>query len=90
VPSGRAEDINLYHDSFIMTGQSKIIQRKKRKTYNIEGHAHELIFSCYHHYNYLNDPQCCTFFMEELSSARARRYKEGLFPDDSGIPFLMK
>jgi len=26
---GRAEDINLYHDSFIMTDQSKIIQRKK-------------------------------------------------------------
>jgi len=24
--SGRAEDINLYHDTFIMTDQSKIIQ----------------------------------------------------------------
>ena len=27
--SGRAEDINLYNDSFIMTDQTKIIQRKK-------------------------------------------------------------
>jgi len=119
VPSGRAEDINLYHDSFIMTDQSKQIQRKKRKTYNIEGHAHELTFSCYHQYDYLNDPKCCTFFMEELtsvrekyqfyieanpvradlvenpedwkwSSARVRRYKEGLVPDDSDIPLLMK
>ena len=72
VPSGRAKDINLYHDSFIMTDQSKIIQRKKRKTYNIEGHAHELTFSCYHQYDYLNDPKCCTFFMEELSSAREK------------------
>jgi len=31
VPLGRAEDINLYHNSFIMTDQSKQIQRKKRK-----------------------------------------------------------
>ena len=88
-------------------------------TYNIEGHAHELTFSCYHQYNYLNDPQCCTFFMEELSSAReeyqfyiaanpvradlvenpedwkwssarGRKYNEGLVLDDSDIPFLMK
>ena len=55
-----------------MTDQSKNIQRKRRKTYNIEGHAHELTFSCYHQYNYLNDSQCCIFFMEELSSAREK------------------
>jgi len=102
-----------------MTDQSKQIQRKKRKTYNIEGHAHECTFSCYHQYNYLNDPQCCAFFTKEISSARekyqfyieanpvhadltenpedwkwssarVRRYKEGLVPDDSDIPFLMK
>jgi len=119
VPSGRAEEINLYHNIFIMmTDQSKQIQRKRRKTYNIEGHTHELTFSCYHQYNYLNDPQACIFFMEELSSARdkyqfyieanpvgaglvedpedwkwssarARRYNEGLVPDDSDIHFLM-
>jgi len=56
----------------MMSDQSKQIQRKRRKTYNIEGHAHELTFSCYHQYNYLNDPQCCIFFMEELSSAREK------------------
>ena len=116
---GRAENINLFKYKFIMTYQSKQIRRKKRKTYNIEGHAYELTFSCYHQYNYLNDPQCCTFLMEELSSvrekyqfyieanpfradlvenpedwkwssARAGRYKEGLVPDDSDMPFLMK
>jgi len=55
-----------------MNNQSKQIQRKRRKTYNIEGHAHELTFSCYHQYNYLNDPQYCIFLMEELSSAREK------------------
>ena len=50
----------------------KKMKRKKRKTYNIEGHAHSLTFSCYHQYEYLNDPQCCTLFIEELSSAREK------------------
>lgn len=56
-----------------MNNQSKIIQRKK-KSYNLEGHAQELIFSCYHQYNYLNYPICCTIFMEELLSDR-RKYQ---------------
>ncbi|MCJ7812184.1 transposase [bacterium] len=50
----------------------KIIQRKKRKSYNITGHAHELTFSCYHQYDYLNDPLCCRLLMEELSTARVK------------------
>jgi putative transposase len=50
----------------------KKIQRKKRKTYNTEDHAHELTFSCYHQYDYLNDPISCKLFMEELSSAREK------------------
>jgi len=53
-----------------MTDNSKEKIRKKRKTYNIEGHAHELTFSCYHQYCYLEDPVSCTIFMEELSAAR--------------------
>ena len=67
---GRVEDINLYIDSFIMTDQTKIIMKEKRKTYNTEGHAHELTFSCYHQYDYFNDTKCCTIFMEELQLAR--------------------
>jgi hypothetical protein len=39
------------------------IQRKKRKSYNIVGHAHELTFSCYHQYAYLNNPICCKLFL---------------------------
>jgi len=72
VPSGRAKDINLYTDNFMTNSQTKKIQRKKRKTYNIEGHAHELTFSCSHQFDYLNDPKCCTLFIEELSLAREK------------------
>ena len=75
--------------------------KKKRKTYNTEGHAHGLTFSCYHQYDYLNDPKCCAIFMEvnpvraelvenpedwKWSSARAREYQVGLLPDDFDIP----
>ena len=45
-------------------------QRKKLKRYDIPGHAHELTFSCYHRLHYLNDPNCCTLFIDELSQAR--------------------
>ena len=55
-----------------MNDQSKKLHRKKRKTYNIAGHAHELTFSCYHQYDYFNDPICCTLFIEELLSAREK------------------
>ena len=68
--SSRLEDINLYIESFIMTDQIKKILRKKRETYNIEDHAHELTFLCYHQYEYLKDPKCCVIFMEELQLAR--------------------
>ena len=53
-----------------MSKQVKTVHRKKRKTYNIKGHAHELTFSCYHQYNYLNDPRSCELFLDELSTAR--------------------
>ncbi|MBN1366122.1 MAG: transposase [Syntrophaceae bacterium] len=55
-----------------MENSLKIIQRKKRKSYNIAGHAHELTFSCYHQYDYLKNPLCCRLFMEELSKARGK------------------
>ncbi len=45
-------------------------QRKKLKRYDIPGHAHELTFSCYHRFHYLNDPICCALFIDELSQAR--------------------
>ncbi len=45
-------------------------QRKKLKRYDIPGHAHELTFSCYHRFPYLNDPNCCILFIDEVSQAR--------------------
>ncbi|MBN2029441.1 transposase [bacterium] len=55
-----------------MEDSLKIIQRKKRKSYNIAGHAHELTFSCYYQYDYLKNPLCCRLFMNELSTARIK------------------
>ena len=53
-----------------MTTHSNTEQRKKLKRYDIPGHAHELTFSCYHRFHYLNDPICCALFIDELSQAR--------------------
>ncbi len=53
-----------------MTTHPNTEQRKKLKRYDIPGHAHELTFSCYHRFHYLNDPNCCTLFIDELSQAR--------------------
>ena len=50
-----------------MTTHPNTEQRKKLKRYDIPGSAHELPFSCYHRFHYLNDP---TLFIDELSQAR--------------------
>ena len=44
--------------------------KKKLKRFNIPGHAHELTFSCYHRYKYLEDTILCNIFLKELDSAR--------------------
>jgi hypothetical protein len=38
---------------------------KKVKHFNSAGHAHELTFSCYRRYNYLNDSDACDIFLAE-------------------------
>ena len=43
---------------------------KKLKHYNSQGHVHELTFSCYHRYKYLNDPIACEMFIEELFQSK--------------------
>ncbi len=53
-----------------MTTHPNTEQRKKLKRYDIPGHAHELTFSCYQRFHYLNDPICCTLFIDELSQAQ--------------------
>ena len=44
--------------------------RKKLTRYDITGHAHELTFSCYHRFDYLNDTTSCLLFLDELERAR--------------------
>ncbi len=44
--------------------------RKKLKRYDIAGHAHEMTFSCYHRFDYLNDRTSCLLFLEELGRAK--------------------
>jgi len=44
--------------------------RRKVNHYDIPFHAHELIFSCYHGNNYLNDTAVCVLFLEQLAAAR--------------------
>ncbi len=51
--------------------QTETERRKKRKHYNIPGHAHYLTFSCYHRFDYLSDPESRSIFMEELDHARS-------------------
>jgi len=76
-----------------MTDNSKGKIRKKRKTYNIEGHVYELTFSCYYQYSYIESNPVQIKLVKnpedwQWSSYRARKYKEGLLPDDFDIPFL--
>ena len=56
----------------ILKHQKENTIRKKRKSYNIEGHAHELTFSCYFQYKYLANHTSCSIFLEELAAARAQ------------------
>ncbi len=53
-----------------MESNSKAQPRKKVKHYNAPGHAHELTFSCYHRYPYLESPKACSIFPEELGQTK--------------------
>jgi putative transposase len=53
-------------------------KHKHLKHYNTPGHAHELTFSCYHHFTYLSDPVACGLFLFELEQAR-REYDFSLW-----------
>ena len=43
--------------------------RKRRKSYNIPGHAHELTSTCYHNRHYFEKTQASTLFLESFSQA---------------------
>lgn len=44
-------------------------RRHRRKSYNIPGHAHELTFSCYHRYPFLQAERCCNWLAESIQAA---------------------
>ncbi len=56
---------------FTMEPKSKAKHRQKVKHYNTPRHAHELTFSCYHRYPYLESPKACSIFLEELGQTMA-------------------
>jgi len=66
VPLGRALEGVTKKESVTQSEQ----KYKTLKHYNTPGHAHELIFCCYHRYNYLNDPTACELFLTELEKSR--------------------
>jgi len=58
---------------------------------NISFHAHELPFSCYHRYDYLNDTAVCVLLEDwPWSSAWARQTGVGPILDMFCVPFLTK
>jgi len=47
-------------------------RRPKRKSFDIEGHVHELTFTCYHRERFLEDPWIRDTFLDSLRLARKR------------------
>jgi putative transposase len=43
---------------------------RRRRAYNEPGHAHELTFSCYHGYRFLERDRTCLWLAEAIDSAR--------------------
>lgn len=48
------------------------IHRKKRKSFNVPGHAHELTFSCYRRRPLLSDGETRRLFLDALGRARKK------------------
>jgi len=45
---------------------------RRRKSYNVVGHAHELTFSCYRRYPFLKADRCCQWLAESIEEARRK------------------
>ncbi len=45
---------------------------QRRKSFNIPGHAHELTFSCFHRYKFLQADRCRQWLAEAIGAARQR------------------
>ena len=45
-------------------------RRRHRRNYNLPGHAHELTFSCYQGYRFLESDRTCRWLADAIESAR--------------------
>src|SRR5437868_11854332 len=45
---------------------------RRRQSYNIPGHAHELTFSCFHRHPFLKAERCCQWLADAIQDARHR------------------
>jgi len=45
---------------------------KKCKRYSIDGHAHELTFSCFHRRQFLRSDRACNWLARAISNAREK------------------
>ncbi len=43
-----------------------------RKSFNIPGHAHELTFSCFHRFKFLQAERCCQWLADAIAHAREK------------------
>jgi putative transposase len=50
----------------------ELTPRKRRKSFDIEGHAHELTFSTYRRRPFLNEPYSRKLLLQSISKARAK------------------
>src|SRR5262245_18886003 len=47
-------------------------RQRRRQSFNLPGHAHELTFSCYQRFKFLNTERTCRWLAEAIQAARVR------------------
>jgi putative transposase len=47
-------------------------RQRRRQSFNLPGHAHELTFSCYQRFKFLNTERTCLWIAEAIQAARVR------------------
>jgi REP-associated tyrosine transposase len=55
----------------MLARMKRLEKRSHRRSYDLPGHAHELTFSCYHRYPFLNAERTCLWLAEAIEQARS-------------------
>lgn len=53
-------------------GMSRENLQRRRQSFNLPGHAHELTFSCYQRFKFLNTERTCLWLAEAIQAARVQ------------------